>query len=111
MASCQAKSKPRAAGTRGAVPIAGWLAPLEALRSGTIVASPRRPRAAGVASSRAVDQYHGTKARGIGFQPVKLQDEKDGYHLHHRTKRHEEEDRLEANPTGGTTEHAETTER
>ena len=26
-----------------------------------------------------------TKGRGIGFQPVRLQDKKDGYHLHHRT--------------------------
>ena len=47
--SCQAKSRPRATGTRVAVPFVGWLA-----SSGTIVANPRLRRGAAGASSRCV---------------------------------------------------------
>lgn len=49
MASCQAKSRPRAVGTRAAVPFVGWLASSE-----TIVANLRRRRVAAVASFRCV---------------------------------------------------------
>ena len=54
MASCQARSRPRAAGTRVVVPFACWHAPLVALQCGTIVANPRRRRVARVASFRCV---------------------------------------------------------
>jgi hypothetical protein len=47
--SCQAKSKPRAAGTRAAVPFACWPA-----SNDIIAASPRRRRGAEVASFRSV---------------------------------------------------------
>ena len=50
--------------------------PLKALSNGTTVANLRLRRVAIVVSSRCVDQYHGPKARGIGFQPVRLQDNK-----------------------------------
>ena len=53
----QAKNKPHATGTRVAVPSAGWLAPIEALQSGTIVANPRRRRGEAGASSRCVDLH------------------------------------------------------
>ncbi len=49
MVSCQARSKPRATGTRVAVPFVCWPA-----SSGTIVANPKRRRVATVASSRCV---------------------------------------------------------
>ena len=47
LASCQAKSKPRAVGTRVGTLFAGWPA-----SNGTIVANPKRPRGVAVASSR-----------------------------------------------------------
>ncbi len=49
MVSCQAKSKPRAAGTHAGVPFAYWLA-----SNGTIVANPKRRRGGAVASFRCV---------------------------------------------------------
>ncbi len=52
--SCQARSRPRAVGTLAAVLFAGWHAPLEALKHGTIAANPRLRRGAAVASSRSV---------------------------------------------------------
>ena len=50
--SCQARSKPRAVGTRVAVQFAGWPASNE-----TIVANPRRRRGEAVASSRCVSWH------------------------------------------------------
>ena len=52
LVNCRAKSRRRATGTPVAVPFAGWLAPLEALQSGTIVANEGDFRARAPARNR-----------------------------------------------------------
>ena len=54
MASCQATRTPRVAETLVGTRSADWLAPIEALQGGTIVANPRPRRGAGGESSRCV---------------------------------------------------------
>ena len=88
MVNCQARSRRGEAGTRAGVPFVCWLAPLEALQYGTIVANPRRRRGAAVVSFRCVDSSSSNPSRcWLPLDTAEPRPHTRSYHRRSRTLR------------------------